>query len=215
MIPIKIQCGCGQKYAFETEPLNGHMPNPVSCPACGTDGTAAANALIAQTLSAQPAVAAAAAPGLAPLRVHLAPATPAPTASAPPRLAPRLLGQLEPEQAKHEARAKIMWGDQPRDVAKFLVMHGFAPQEASEMVQGMFQERLATLRGDGIKKVILGCACIAVPIVAFFIFMSFGVIPVKLFAITVMVGLWGCWQVFNGIFMLVAPKIATGDVAEQ
>jgi hypothetical protein len=57
MIPIKIQCGCGQRYAFDVEPVNGQMATTVACPVCGVDGTAAANEIIAQTLAAQPAVA--------------------------------------------------------------------------------------------------------------------------------------------------------------
>jgi hypothetical protein len=52
MIPIKIQCGCGQKYAFEVEPLRGRMPQRVECPACGADGTSAANQAIAEQLAA-------------------------------------------------------------------------------------------------------------------------------------------------------------------
>ncbi len=55
MIPIKIQCGCGQRYSFDVEPVNGHMPSTVTCPVCGMDGTLAANDLIAQTLASQPA----------------------------------------------------------------------------------------------------------------------------------------------------------------
>jgi hypothetical protein len=54
MIPIKIQCGCGQRYAFDVEPVNGRMISTVACPICGVDGTAAANEMIAQTLAAQP-----------------------------------------------------------------------------------------------------------------------------------------------------------------
>ncbi len=54
MVPIKIQCGCGQRYAFDVEPVNGRMTSTVACPACGVDGTAAANEMIAQTLPAQP-----------------------------------------------------------------------------------------------------------------------------------------------------------------
>ena len=52
MILIKIQCGCGQKYAFDVEPINGRMPQRVNCPACRADGTAAANEIIASQLSA-------------------------------------------------------------------------------------------------------------------------------------------------------------------
>jgi hypothetical protein len=55
MVPIKIQCGCGQKYAFDVEPVNGRMTSAVACPICGVDGTTAANEMIAQTLVAQPA----------------------------------------------------------------------------------------------------------------------------------------------------------------
>ena len=40
MIPIKIICHCGQKYAFDVQPVDGRMPVPVYCPACGRDGTA-------------------------------------------------------------------------------------------------------------------------------------------------------------------------------
>ena len=39
MLLIKIQCGCSQRYAFDIEPVNGRMPSPVACPACGADGT--------------------------------------------------------------------------------------------------------------------------------------------------------------------------------
>jgi hypothetical protein len=54
MIPVKVQCGCGQPYAFEVNPVHGHMPVAVKCPACGADGTVAANQFIAQVLAAQP-----------------------------------------------------------------------------------------------------------------------------------------------------------------
>jgi hypothetical protein len=53
MMPIKIHCGCGQKYRFDIEPICGRMPAAVSCPVCGNDGTIAANELIAFTLSTQ------------------------------------------------------------------------------------------------------------------------------------------------------------------
>src|SRR5271168_1083784 len=78
MIPIKIHCGCGQKYAFDTEPVNGQMPAPIACPACGIDGTVTANQLITQTLAAQPP------PGLAIAR----PAAVAARMDAPPPPAP-------------------------------------------------------------------------------------------------------------------------------
>src|SRR3954464_8517352 len=50
---IKILCGCGTKYKFDIEPVNGRMPTPVKCPNCGNDGTWDANQQIAQ-LNPQP-----------------------------------------------------------------------------------------------------------------------------------------------------------------
>jgi hypothetical protein len=57
MIPIKLQCGCGQRYAFDVEPVAGQMPWAVACPVCGADGTHAANTVIAQSLPVEAAVA--------------------------------------------------------------------------------------------------------------------------------------------------------------
>lgn len=54
MVPVKIECGCGQRYAFDVEPVNGRMPAPIKCPACGAEGTAAANEAITYMLSLQP-----------------------------------------------------------------------------------------------------------------------------------------------------------------
>ena len=48
MTDIKINCACGQHYVFAVEPKDGKMRMPVNCPACGKDGTKAANDQIAQ-----------------------------------------------------------------------------------------------------------------------------------------------------------------------
>ena len=67
MIPIKVECGCGQRYAFDVDPVDGHMPLAVKCPGCGADGTLAANQIIAQVLAIQPP---------APVAVPIAPVPP-------------------------------------------------------------------------------------------------------------------------------------------
>ena len=51
MVPVKIFCVCGQKYAFEVQPVNGAMPVPVNCPACKRDGTEQANQHLAKVLN--------------------------------------------------------------------------------------------------------------------------------------------------------------------
>ncbi len=51
---IKVECSCGTRYRFDVEPLNGRMPVPVACPACGANGTPQANATIQKLLGALP-----------------------------------------------------------------------------------------------------------------------------------------------------------------
>src|SRR5882762_4773819 len=111
MMPIKIQCGCGQRYAFDVEPVQGRMPHAVACPVCGADGTAAANEIIAQSMPVE--VAALSAPVRA-AAVAIVPSVRVSAASSGPRSATLLLGQRNRSQAQHEARAKILWGDAPK-----------------------------------------------------------------------------------------------------
>lgn len=89
MVPVKIECGCGQRYAFDVEPLNGRMPAPIKCPSCGMDGTAAANESIDYMLKLQPPAASAApqrsSPGLS-----------TPVAAAPPLAAPAASNSFAP-----------------------------------------------------------------------------------------------------------------------
>jgi hypothetical protein len=101
MIPVKVQCGCGQKYAFEVDPVDGHMPMPVKCPACSADGTRMANEFIAQVLAMQPGAAA----------VAVAPAirlTPSVAAAAPPPL-PSPLAPPPPHALPKARRGKDGW----------------------------------------------------------------------------------------------------------
>jgi len=115
----------------------------------------------------------------------------------------------------HEAKAKISWGDAPEEVTKFLMIQGYSHAEASELVKEMFQERAATIRGNGVRKILIGIGLVCVPIVSLLIFLSLGFIPLKIFAITILIGLYGLWLILKGIFMVVAPRSEAGDVAEQ
>ena len=218
MIPIKIECGCGQRFAFELEPVGGEMPGAIACPACGVDGTVAANAAIARSIPAPGAPAAtgtrlrvgAPAPASQPALAVAA----APSAPPPPRSA-RLPGQIEITQAKYEARAKISWGDTPASVVQFLRVQGMDAAEARSLVDELFLERAAAIRKNGMKKIIMGSGAVCVPIVAFLVFMSMRILPIKPFALTVMLGFWGLWTLSQGLFMFFAPKSEPGDVAKQ
>ncbi len=219
MIPIKIECSCGQHYAFEVEPVHGRMPSSIACPVCGIDGTDAANEAIAQTMGSQ-AASVVSPPQANPVRVT--PSSPAPVAAAPVvstttmQRSGMMRGlQANRTQAEHEARAKIMWGDPPEEVVKYLRLQGLSAEEASELIQPLLIERAVTVRANGVRNIVIGSLMACVPVIAFIIFMSMKYIPMKLFALTVMVGLYGVYKLFNGIFMFVAPKSEPGDVGEQ
>jgi len=221
MTSIKIECGCGQRYAFDVEPVNGLMPHTVACPICGADGTGAANEVISQ--SVQP-VAVAASPG-GRLQLHEALAAPAVRVAEPPvHVAPTttrtthtrtvlLPGQTDPGQVAHEARAKIFWGDPPQEVIKFLMINNVPRQEAMEIIRELTHERIVQMRKNGLVKVFSGILMICVPIGGWFGGMA--VISIKLFAFMIMLGLWGFYRLIKGMLMVVAPKSQHGDVSEQ
>jgi hypothetical protein len=224
MLAIKIQCGCGQKYAFDVEPVGGRMGYAVACPVCGADGTSAANAAIAQSLPMEMAMA-----SPPPLAVNRLAAVPAPAASAPsaphmssapaPSAAPRttvlLPGQVDRATAEREARAKIFWGDSADEVLKFLMRNGFTAPEASAQVHEMFLERCVSIRKNGFYKIIYGTLMACVPVGAWFYFESIKILPIKFFALLIMVGLYGAYQAVKGTIMVIAPKSEPGDVASQ
>lgn len=79
---MKVVCDCGQKYAFDVEPVAGRMPVAINCPACGADGTSAANGILSQIFPDAPP----------PIPVAT-PAQPAVASSAPP---PALLSIAPP-----------------------------------------------------------------------------------------------------------------------
>jgi hypothetical protein len=212
MIQIRIQCGCGQFYEVEIEPVNRRAPLPVACPTCGADGAEAANAALAQSVPVEPA----AIPVPGPLRVSLAPrATQTASARPPHRPTGLLPGRSDRTQAKVEARAKISWGDPPREVLAYLMGQGFSHGEASEFLDELVRERTATIRGKGIMNILAGVGLFLVPVVAFFIFMGLGYILVKTFVIMILVGFFGIWLIIKGANMLIAPKTEKGDVADD
>ncbi len=227
MIPVKVQCGCGQRYAFDVEPVAGRMPYPVACPICGADGTAAAEEIIARSIPspvvATPVARLAAAPvatlQAAPVAaLRAAPVTLAVPVAAPARPSGSLVSsilQTDRSKAEAEARSKILWGDPPEEVLKFVLMQGLPTQDAVALVQSLVKERMATLRSLGIQKIVGGIALVCVPIAAWFVFMRVGVLPLKLFAVTVMIGLYGAYLALKGFFMVFLPKMESGDIADK
>jgi hypothetical protein len=218
MVSVKIECGCGQHYAFDVEPVNGQMADAVACPTCGTDGTSAANAVIASKLPptifpSTASVTAATSAGGTRLKIG---STEHPPAQAPAgvKVDARSLGLVDRATAETEARAKISWGDSKDDVIRYLMLQGFSVPEATELVEVFYRERLAALRAKGVRKIVVGIGLMCVPVIAYLFFAHMGIIPIKLMGMAGVVGLVGCWMALTGTITLLAPKMESGDVTD-
>jgi hypothetical protein len=215
-IPIKIECVCGQHYAFDIEADGDHQPGTVACPACGMDGTAATNAIIGRRLAAQPA--AAVAPAIKP-RIRIA-GPPASTQAAAPVArpgagAPGVAQDNSRNQADIEARAKILWGDSPEEVIKFLMIRGFSCQEASDKVHVLFKERLAEIRANGIVKILTGIFVAVGAATSFLFLVKIGFLSIWLLASAGIACVSGMWMILIGIFKVLTPKSEHGDASDN
>lgn len=84
---MKIQCGCGAKYAFEVTPEQAQQPVTFVCPACGLDSSAYVTQLVRQQFGLAgdaPVVAAAPAAEFAPPPGQVAAPVPVQTYAPPP-----------------------------------------------------------------------------------------------------------------------------------
>lgn len=188
MVPVKIECECGQRYAFDIEPIEEKMPGPVACPSCGADGTAAANEYLSQ---------------------HFPPMTTTIARSDSRR------GRVDFDKAENEARTKMMWGDSVEQVAAFLIVKGLDRSKATELASKLFQERAAIVRSNGVKKIIVGVVLICVPIVAYFLCHAIGRFPIKLSLICYGIGIYGGYMFITGIMAVVVPKSEQGSIAKE
>jgi hypothetical protein len=81
------------------------------------------------------------------------------------------LGLVDRDQAKHEARAKIIWGNSKDSVIQYLMVQGYTVEEASETVNSFYQERVASVRANGFKQIFIGIGFQSVPVIALLVYL--------------------------------------------
>jgi hypothetical protein len=214
MIPVKIECACGQNYAFDVEPMNGRMPSAVACPSCAADGTAAANDFISRqldlTVASAPATVSAAAPAQMRLARAQVQAQTGPGVS--PAVAPDDAGRSKLVQ---EARTKMTLGDSMEQVAAFLTVKGFDRAEAMELARGFYKERTKIVRVDGIRKTIAGFVMMLVPLGVYLSVKQTGRLRIRASLWAYGVGIAGAYFFVTGIIMILAPKSEKGTVVKE
>ena len=117
------------------------------------------------------------------------------------------------DEAKAEARAKIIWGESKESVSTFLMTHGFGEKDALSLLAEFDQERAEAIRSSGMKKLLIGALLVPIPLIAYLFFMAIGVIYMKIFALTIAAGGFGLWKVIDGLSMIIAPRSESGDLS--
>jgi hypothetical protein len=96
------------------------------------------------------------------------------------------------------------------------MMQGVSAGEATELADGLFVERAQIIRAAGVKKIIIGIPLMALPVVLWFVFLAtIRFVPIKLWALTLMAGLYGMYCLFKGLIMFFSPKSEPGDCSEK
>jgi len=119
------------------------------------------------------------------------------------------------EQLQSEARAKIFWGESKENVTAYLQSQGLRDEEIRPLMESILQERASSVKSTARKNILLGIGLILVPIITYFVLLQSPVFPVKLFAVTVLVGLIGGWKLVQGIIHLSNPDLQKSDLSEE
>jgi len=118
-----------------------------------------------------------------------------------------------PETLVIDARAKITWGESPEKVLAFLQSKSIGDKDALALIEGLMQERAASIRADGIKQTWIGALCVLAPIVYYFTIIFIGYWSMKFFAALLVLGVYGLVKVTTGLSMVLKPRSITGDLA--
>ena len=119
-----------------------------------------------------------------------------------------------------EARARIIWGDEPASVRYFLTSNGMAAAEADARIEELTLERNAEIRKLGIRDVLIGVVLMAAAMIFFCMLFARSHIPSltvrsgKGYGVLAIAALYGLWRLVNGIIRLVRPKSEHGSIPD-
>jgi hypothetical protein len=133
-----------------------------------------------------------------------------------------------PDQLLTEARAEIIWGENPEAVLTLLRERGLGEKSAHTLIDQLTAERAVALRNLTLAKITHGILLLLSPLAAFFIIlvpgilfrdsdsaflMLLGIILGVLFNLTIGLALIGLWKIVNGLVELLRPS-PTIDLAD-
>jgi hypothetical protein len=119
-----------------------------------------------------------------------------------------------------EARAKIIWGDEPCSVRYFLTSNGMSASDAEAKLRDLIFERNAEIRKIGIRDVLIGAALLGGAGIFFYCLFRSSHMPSssvsagKGYGALVLLAFYGLWRLVTGIFRLARPKSEHGSIPD-
>ena len=124
-----------------------------------------------------------------------------------------------PEGVLNEARARIIWGDEPKTVRAYLVSRGLSQPDADATIKSLLAERNSEIRGIGLRNLLIGLAIVGVTGPLIYLDLSpthHGTVSVrsgKGLAMLGFLGLIGVWKLLKGIIYLLRPQSEHSSVS--
>ena len=110
----------------------------------------------------------------------------------------------------------VMWGESKEDVLKRLETNGVVGEEAVQLYQHAYQDRIRSIRTEQAKKAAIGGGAIAAAVAAFCVcWFGLGFIPRLLLYACFAAGGLGLWKLINGLAGCLMAHHKTGDVNED
>lgn len=120
-----------------------------------------------------------------------------------------------------EARARIVWGDEPSSVRNFLISNGMSAMDADAKLRDLIRERNEEIRRLGVRDVLIGIALLGSAGIFFSLF-KFSQTPHMMFrtrgygavGLPVLMALYGLWRLITGLIRLIRPKSEHGSIPD-
>jgi hypothetical protein len=119
-----------------------------------------------------------------------------------------------------EARAKIIWGDEPSSVRDFLTSNGMSEADADANLAEFVLERSAEIRRLGIRDVLIGVVLLGGAGIFFYLLSrptnthSVRISTGKLYGVLGVAACYGFWRLINGIIRLLRPAFERGSIQD-
>ena len=116
-----------------------------------------------------------------------------------------------------QARAMITWGETPESVKRHLLSNDVSAIETRECVALLFAERHREIRWNGVRKTLIGIACLALAAVAFHYLWP--VIQTQrrtswILTLLLATGGFGLWRFIDGLIYLIRPELERKALSE-